>query len=413
MDNGIIGILIGMLCGAAVGVEREWSGHASGPEPHFAGIRTFTLLGGLSGIAGFLWLSGYQLLAAVLMAGAIGVIVVAYAAVSRSDIDATTEIAALIVTAAGVLAGLGQWKLASGIIAITALLLVEKSRLHTMVSRISDVGIRSGFHFALMAVVILPLLPEGPYGPYGSVRPRELWMLVLFFSGLSFLAYITRSMVGPGKGHVIAGLLGGLISSTNVTFTFSRLSRQEKPAGISLALGVLAACTMMYFRVGATAAVLNPQLGLALLPYLAAPAIAGIGFILWGLRRTAHTQQQTTETGNPLQLRSAIRMALLFQFVLFLVAAVRERWGATGMMLSGAMLGFTDMDSLVISMAKAGGAADQIPAAAIATVIGTISNTVLKLGLAAALGEGRYRILTIAGLAALGVISGAALFVLQ
>lgn len=43
----VVGIVIAGLGGAAVGLEREWSGHASGPEAHFAGIRTFTLLGGL------------------------------------------------------------------------------------------------------------------------------------------------------------------------------------------------------------------------------------------------------------------------------------------------------------------------------------------------------------------------------
>jgi uncharacterized membrane protein (DUF4010 family) len=268
MDYGAIGILIGMLCGAAIGVERQWSGHATGPQSHFAGIRTFTLLGGLSGTVGFLWLTGFQAIATVLLIGATGVIVVAYAAVSRRDLDATTEIAALVVVAAGVLAGMGSWKLASAIITVMALLLVEKSRLHTLVAGISDVGIKTGFQFALMAVVILPLLPEGPYGPLGGVRPRELWLLVLFFTGLSFAAYIIRSFLGPGRGYIIAGLLGGVISSTNVTFTFSRMSRREEQSGISLALGVLAACTMMYLRVNITAAILNPPLGLALVPYM-------------------------------------------------------------------------------------------------------------------------------------------------
>jgi hypothetical protein len=35
--------------------------------------------------------------------------------------------------------------------------------------------------FGVMAIVVPPLLPEGPIGPLGGVRPRELWLLVLFF----------------------------------------------------------------------------------------------------------------------------------------------------------------------------------------------------------------------------------------
>ena len=211
------------LGGAAVGVEREWSGHASGPAQRFGGIRTFTLLGGLSGTAGWLWANGFPVPAAVILIGAVALVVAGYVAASRRDPDATTEVAALIVLAAGVLSGIGLWTLASGIIVITAILLVEKSRLHSLVARIPDVGLKAGFRFALMAVVILPLLPEGPYGPFGGIRPRELWILVLLFTGISFLAYIIRSFLGSSMGYMVAGLLGGLISSTNVTLSFSRM----------------------------------------------------------------------------------------------------------------------------------------------------------------------------------------------
>jgi hypothetical protein len=58
--QSVLGIAIAALGGAAVGLEREWSGHARGPEAHFAGIRTFTLLGGLAGVAGWLWSVGLQ-----------------------------------------------------------------------------------------------------------------------------------------------------------------------------------------------------------------------------------------------------------------------------------------------------------------------------------------------------------------
>ena len=144
-------------------------------------------------------------------------------------------LAALIVLAAGLLAGLGSVRLASGIIAVLTLLLVEKSRLHALVQRIDDVGLRSGVRFAVMAFVVLPLLPEGPYGPLGGIRPREIWALVLFFSGLSFAGYVARRVAGPGHGYLVTGLLGGLVSSTNVTLTFARTSRTDLPAVRALA----------------------------------------------------------------------------------------------------------------------------------------------------------------------------------
>ena len=41
----IIGLIVAILGGAAVGVERQHSGHATGPDARFGGLRTFTLLG--------------------------------------------------------------------------------------------------------------------------------------------------------------------------------------------------------------------------------------------------------------------------------------------------------------------------------------------------------------------------------
>ena len=38
-------LAIATLGGLAVGIERQWSGHAAGPQARFAGLRTFTLLG--------------------------------------------------------------------------------------------------------------------------------------------------------------------------------------------------------------------------------------------------------------------------------------------------------------------------------------------------------------------------------
>jgi uncharacterized membrane protein YhiD involved in acid resistance len=67
------------LIGLAVGIEREWSGHASGPSARFAGVRTFFLLGLVGGIAGWLYTVPATAIAVVLLATGRGLTVVAYA----------------------------------------------------------------------------------------------------------------------------------------------------------------------------------------------------------------------------------------------------------------------------------------------------------------------------------------------
>jgi uncharacterized membrane protein (DUF4010 family) len=400
-----VGVLVAMLGGAAIGIERERSGKASGAGARFGGLRTFTLIGVIAGLAGALASHGAVALAVVLASGVVAIVGVAYAVASRNDIDATTEVAALVVLAAGILAGMGQLAIASGIIAVTAVLLVEKPRLHAFAKRIDDDEMRAAAVFGLMALVILPVLPEGPYGPLGGVRPRELWMLVLFFTGLSFAGYLARRAVGATMGYPVAGLLGGLVSSTSVTLTFSRLSRHQVSLARPLAIGVIAACTVLFPRVMLATSILDRRVALALLPYLAAPFLIGVAAVVAGLRHRSREQPDAETLRNPLQLWSALQMVVMFQVVLFLVSFVKAEFGEAGLLATGAVLGLTDVDALTVSMTRgaANGIAPAIAAQAIA--IGILSNTLLKSGLAVVLGTSRFRRLA-------GIVLGAMCFVL-
>ena len=412
--NGVVRIAIAALGGAAIGLERQWSGHASGPTGRIGGIRTFTLLGALGGIAGWLWATGAAPLGAVLLAGAAGIVIAGYVAVSSRDIEGTTEVAGLVTVGAGALAGVGYLALASGIIAVTTLLLVEKTRLHRTVERLGDTEIHAGVRFAVMAAVILPLLPEGPFGPLGGVRPRLLWLLVLFFSGMSFVGYIARRAVGQKHGYALAGLLGGLVSSTNITFVFARESRDNPDLSPALALGILAACAVLFLRVAVAAAVLNTGLMVAVLPYFAAPFLVGTALAFVGWRRMQKAgKEKPEEPSNPLHLRSALQMAALFQIVLFVVYIAKEQWGNSGLLASGALLGFTDMDALTISMARTASDPALVRTAAQAVALGVISNTVLKAAAAALIGRGSVRLFVPLGLVLTAVALGASLYFLR
>ncbi len=405
-----LGVLIATLGGAAIGVERERSGHARGPEARFAGVRTFTLLGGLAGLAGWLWAGGLPWLAVVLLAGAAALIVTAYRAVAARDPDGTTEVAALVTLAAGVIAGIGHLALSSAVVAVTALLLIEKSRVHALVDRMDDTAVRAGIRFAVMAVVLMPLLPAGPYGPFGGIRPRQLWIFVLFFSGISYAGYLARLFVGSRHGYLVAGLLGGIVSSTSVTLSFARASRHETESlGRPLAYGVLAACTTLFVRVIAATAVLSLPLAVHLAPLLAAPFLAGVAAVLVGLRRPREERPEVQTLRNPLQFGAALQMAALFQAVLFAVDAVRTAWGDVGLIVTGAILGLADVDALMISMAQTVASGAAVPAPATAVAVGILSNTLFKLVLAVSLSRPPFRRTAAWGLAAMAAASVAAL----
>lgn len=364
------------------------------------------MLGGIAGISGWLMQRELVVAAGALLIAAAAVIVAAYVAASRHDVDATTEVAALVVLAAGVLAGLGSFTLASGTIAFLSALLVEKSHLHSLVARIDAAALRAAMRFAVMALVVLPLLPAGPYGPFGGVRPRELWALVLFFSGLSFVGHVARQVAGPGQGYIVTGLVGGLISSTHVTLTFARLSREHRSAEYELALGAVAANAVLFPRVLVVTAILNPSLLVSLSSAIVVPAAIAIGVTVVGLLRQTGKVDGPLPHGNPLQLRNALQMSALFQCVLISVHLVRVLWSTTGIMMSAAVLGVTDVDALVLSMAR--DVADSVSAdvATTALVVGITSNTLLKAVFALLLGTPGFRLVAVSTLAPIAALLG-------
>jgi uncharacterized membrane protein (DUF4010 family) len=403
------------LCGMAVGVEREWSGHASGPHARFAGVRTFLLLGGIGGIAGWLLETINPVVPAALLLAAGGLIVAAYLTAARrapEAIDGTTETAAVLVLGMGTLAGLGFMKIASGIAALTVLALGEKEAIREFIKRIGHEEMLAALQFAVLALVVLPLLPEGPYGPFGGIRPRSLWTVVLIFSGLNFAGYIARRVLGDSQGYQAAGALGGVVSSTAVTLSFSRQSRIEPTNSSALAVGTVAACTVLVVRVVVIVLALNaalaPPAALGLWPMFVAGALlllVGRGFL-----KGAKRKDKATEPENPLRLVSAIWMAVAFQVVFTGLRLLTARFGESGVFASAALAGLTDMDALTYGMSRLAQDPALVSVAARALVLGVIVNTGFKTVLAATLGSPAYRRLVVPGLLIVAAAGGAGLW---
>ena len=226
----------------------------------------------------------------------------------------------------------------------------------------------------MLALVILPILPAGPIERLGGLEPQKLWGIVLIFAGLSFAGYIALRLAGPERGYSVAGLLGGLVSSTAVTFNFARESRRDPADAVAakaLSLGVLAACSVLPLRVGVVAAALFLPVARALVPALILPLAAGVVVIAFAWFRRPQGGGTLKLPDNPLRLGSAIQMAVLFQIVLWVLSALRERVGTGGLLASAAVLGLTDLDALTFSLtelARRAGAVTGDGAAAVGSI---------------------------------------------
>ena len=294
--------------------------------------------------------------------------------------------------------------------------------MHAAVARLESVGLEAGARFAVLALVVLPVLPQGPIARLGGLEPQKLWGVVLIFAGLSFAGYIALRLAGPDRGYSVAGFLGGLVSSTAVTFNFARESRREPgnaPAAKALALGVVAACTILPLRVGLVSAALYLPVAKALAPALVLPLVAGAIAIAYAWFRRPQGDGAPRLPENPLRLGAAIQMALLFQIVLWVLQALRDRLGGGGMLASAALLGLTDMDALTFSLTELAGrtvpgdgptSALTAQAAARGLLVGMLANTAFKAAVAAAIGASAFRVRVLAALAVLGALFAVGLF---
>jgi uncharacterized membrane protein (DUF4010 family) len=398
----VIRMAVGSIGGLAVGIEREWSGRAEGERPRFAGVRTFLLIGLLGTLSALFIELGLIVAGATILVGSTLLIVIAYASTAyRGDRESTTEFAALIVLGAGALAGTGHLAIASGMNVFLALVLMEKSRIHSFVYRIQSEDLAAGFRFGVLALVVLPLLPKGPFGPAPGIYPRELWALVLLFSGLSFAGFIARRTIGARKGYILAGLLGGIVSSTLVTLNFSRESRTEPESGRSLASGVIAACTVLPVRTAFLLMILNPRIGTAVMPHLLITFATGLLIIIL-FRKEEESESKWNPPKSPLRLFSAIQMVIAFQIALTAFYWIQNAFGATGVLISSAIAGLTDVDTLTFMIGKQKSLA--INLAVQSVVIGVTANTILKMILALSIGTGLFRVAASLGLLALSVV---------
>jgi uncharacterized membrane protein (DUF4010 family) len=415
MDEQTLLLRLGVaaLGGLAVGIEREWSANRDEANTRFGGVRTFLLLGLLGGLGGG-WLEVDARLTVALLAGAAALLAVAYLATAwRGVIDATTEVAGLVVLAAGALAGSGRLTAASAVFAGTALVLVEKSRMHAAVAKIQSYELEAAARFAVLALVVLPLLPAEPIAWLGGLAPRQLWSIVLLFAGLSFAGYLALRVAGGHRGYGWAGLLGGVVSSTAVTINFARESRAHPEASTALAGGVLAAAAVLPVRVAVLSAVLHLELARALVPVLALPVLLGAAAVARGLvfaPRDGEVEEALLPR-NPLRLVAAIQMTLFFALVLAVLGVIRDRFGSSGLLSGAAILGLTDLDALTYSMSRLSATGTAIETAVRALLVGLVANSLFKLAVAATLGTPRFRALAAAGLAAYALAFGLGLLV--
>jgi len=388
---------VALLIGALLGMEREFYQQKE-DAPDFAGIRTFSLIALLGSVAAFLVIDFGVLPIALSLGGLILLTTVSYlGALVRSgkETGITTEVAVLLTFLFGVLVMGDQGKVASALAVLTALLLALKGRLHGAIRRMNAEDLRVTLQFALVAVVILPLLPDRAIDPLGLFNLFQVWLMVVFVSGIGFSGYVLMKVLGPSRGINLTGILGGLASSTATTISLSTASRENPSISSHYARAVILASSVMVPRVLLLVLVIYPPLLRMVSIPLGAMLLTGLVIILflqWKSITTESNHEGSFKLGHPLKLSTAIKFGLVFAVVLIIVEFAQESFGSIGVYFASAIAGLTDVDAITLSVSRlTSNAQMDIQVAGIAVVIAALMNTLAKGAIAYFMGSQELR----------------------
>ena len=387
---------LALAIGLLVGVERHWRERDAEPGTRTAGLRTFGLTGLLGGIAALVAQSpvvGGAVAGAIILATILGVYAAALIvfklqeAVEDEANSVTTVVAAIVVFVLGAMAVLGDRTVTAAVgVAMTALL-ASREMLHGLLRRLTWIELRSMIIILVMSFVVLPLVPRAPVGPFGGVDLAAVWTLAILMATISYVGYIALKLLGPQKGLLLAGALGGLASSTAVTMSFARRASQNEAPPKTLVAGALVASAVAILRIGGLALVLAPTLLRDLVPSLVAAAATFAIAALFNARMTAAAGLfDPKDVQNPFDLRVILRFTLLILVAAFLVKAGIALIGPRSMIPLSAIGGLVDADAVVLSVARLSSADISIKAMALAICAAIAGDITAKAAYAVAFG---------------------------
>lgn len=347
--------IVALAVGFLIGLERE-GGRRQHPHFFFGGIRTFPVVSIFGFACACLAVSGY---AWILPAGLISVTAIAVTSyiekMKTGRYGATSETSVLLTYMAGALSYVADVRLPVAIGVIVALLLSEKPLLESYVERLDKNEFLATLKFLLVTVVIYPALPNEDYTIY-HLNPARIWQLVVLVSAVGFAGYILSRKLGPKVGLPVAGLLGGIVSSTAVSVATGRLAG-EKPeqAGLALRTALLAS-SVMYLRLVGLITVFCGGLALDVDWRLGILGVVGLilAMTTGGGRSDAADAGQggLSSLKNPIEIGIALLFALLFVGLRVATAMAYTHFGQMGVWGMGALSGLVDVDPFVLSAAQ-------------------------------------------------------------
>lgn len=407
VQRAVLAVAIGLL----IGIQRGWQERQVRDGGRVAGIRTFTLIGLLGGLSGLLSQRAGPMFAGVsILSFALPFGLFEWNKARRSgNVSATNFVTGLLTFALGLYATLGDMTVAAAGGVVTAAVLSQRRTMHSLLRSLKWNELRAGLVLLVMSAILLPVLPNRTIDPWSALNPYQIWLMTILVGVICYGGYMAVRFAGARRGLFYAALMGGIVSSTTVTWTFARLARRDPMLQPQVISAILSAWIVSLLRMAAIAMAVAPSLLTPLGAPMAAAALVLLVPALVSFRIAGKTEAQALKLEDPLELPMLLRFTALFAAILLFSKLVAG--GKSEMLLLGAASGLLDVDPITLSMAQLAGRDIPISLAVSTILLAAVANAVAKAVLATSFGGLRLGLwLWLA--AALAAAAGAAVHIL-
>ncbi|MDI6401532.1 MgtC/SapB family protein [Balneolaceae bacterium ANBcel3] len=370
---------ISLLLGLLVGMQRELH------DTRIAGFRTFAIVTLFGTVCAYLAQELSPLVLGFGFLGVIAIIVVGNMMKMRSgssEFGMTTEISLLLMYGVGAYLTMGPWIIAAAIAGSTAILLQIKPQLKGALARMEDKDIKAIMQFVLITFIILPILPNQTFGPFEVFNPQRTWLLVVLITGISLGGYMTYKFMGDRAGTALGGILGGIISSTATTVSYSKLTSKVPTSGLYASVVIIIASAMVYPRLAIEIAVMAPDYFYQMVWPVSIMFVVSVIVALYAYRKVKEHAHTMPQQRNPSELSTALTFGAIYVAILFIISATTEYVGPEALYLVAGISGLADMDAITLSVSQ------KVQNGTIPVTLGwkliltaIISNTIFKYGI--------------------------------
>jgi uncharacterized membrane protein (DUF4010 family) len=340
----IISIALGML----VGLQREWA------DTPAAGIRTFTfvtLFGTTCALIAEsygLWFVGIGLLSTIMFSAMAHFQTLKYKGEMQTSM--VTGVTMLLMYLVGLMVRRESFLPAAAMACLIAMILHVKLELHALADKFSSAELSSVMQFLLIGLVILPLMPDQSFGPNDALNLHNIWLMVVLIVGISLAGYILHKLAGERSGVIGGGLIGGLISSTATTFSYSRLSFRNSSSSTFHALVILIAWLVVYFRAFLEIQVVSPNI--PILWPLFIMVVATLLMILFTWKTNLIKAEEADISNRPVDLKTAIFFAFFYALLISIFSYFKDDISSSALYGVTFIAGMLDIDAITLTTAR-------------------------------------------------------------